>query len=169
MVSTLPVVLHAGGADEDGVILLTHEPGAVPAARRLLTGQLAGHAAVLPVVDEVAVVVSELLANAVRHGRPIGRADLLLRWRVEGDGVEVSVVDGGGGGDVRVPAPDPEATSGRGMHIVTALARAWGTSEDAHGRRTVWATVALPGDGPGADRAEDLAADLTADRAGATA
>lgn len=159
MVSTPPVVLSAGGGAEDGVILLTHEPAAVPAARRVLTGQLERDAALLPVVDEIAVVVSELLANAVRHGRPIGRGDLLLRWRVEADGVEVSVVDGGGG-DVRVPSPDPDATSGRGMHIVTALSRAWGTSEDASGRRTVWATVPVPqraGASPLEDRARTTA------------
>lgn len=135
-----PVVLQHPREGVDGLMLLPHQPAAVPLARRVLTRELRQGDTPQDAVDEVAVVVSELLGNAVRHAAPLGGGDLLLRWRVTTSAVEVEVVDGGGGA-VRTPRVDDEATSGRGMHIVSTLADAWGTSDDGHGQRAVWASV----------------------------
>ncbi len=135
-----PVVLQHPREGVDGLMLLPHQAAAVPLARRVLTRELREGDTPQDAVDEVAVVVSELLGNAVRHAAPLGCGDLLLRWRVTSRAVEVEVVDGGGGG-VRVPQADEEATSGRGMHIVSTIADAWGTSDDGHGQHAVWASV----------------------------
>lgn len=124
----------------DGAMLLPHAAAAVPLARRALSRELRRRRTPADAVDEVAVVVSELLGNAVRHAAPIAGGDVLLRWRVTPGAVEVEVVDGGGG-EVRVTPADAEATGGRGMHLVATLADSWGTSDDGHGQHAVWATV----------------------------
>ncbi|WP_205217104.1 ATP-binding protein, partial [Enterococcus hirae] len=91
------------------------------------------------VADEAAVVVSELLGNAVRHADPLERGEVLLQWRVRSDEVEIEVVDGGGGplgSSVASPREDPMATSGRGLHIINVLAERWGSSIDDAGCRS---------------------------------
>lgn len=135
------VVLAGGGEGADGTFRVSHEAASVPLARRALVHELDRCGAPGDAVDEVALVASELLGNAVRHAAPLSRDCLLLRWRVLPGAVQVEVVDGGGG-PVRVTAAGPGATSGRGMHLVSELADAWGTTDDGHGRRAVWASVA---------------------------
>jgi len=112
----------------------------VPLARRALVRELQRRRTPLQAVDEVAVVVSELLGNAVRHAAPTPSGDLQLRWRLRAETVEVAVVDGGGGRVRRSPATE-DATTGRGLHLVEALAEAWGTAEAGPGERAVWASV----------------------------
>ncbi|MFE0351313.1 ATP-binding protein [Streptomyces griseoluteus] len=42
-------------------------------------------------------------------------------------------------------APDPDAESGRGLLLVTALADEWGVTDRRHGPgKTVWAAVKVP-------------------------
>lgn len=123
-----------------------HEPSEVSWVRRALRDDLLRDPRTEPVADDVAVVTSELVGNAVRHGAPLD-GGLLVRWRIGDEGVVVEVVDGGGPAapsEQRVEArdPDPLATCGRGLRIVEELSRRWGTSLDVEGRRTVWAVVA---------------------------
>ncbi len=90
--------------------------------------------------DAVAVMVSELAANAVRHSGThftvtIDRSAELIR---------VAVTDRGAGSPV-VRTPEPIEPSGRGLQIVEALAVDWGVvpNSDPPGK-TVWFTVAAP-------------------------
>ncbi|MHB1802401.1 MAG: ATP-binding protein, partial [Actinomycetes bacterium] len=96
-------------------------------------------------VDDALLVVSELVANAVRHGRPLwapppGR--ILLRWEL-GPGprgpILVEVVDGGGVPPVPADA-DLGAVRGRGLVIVGGLARVWGYDVALRETR-VWALL----------------------------
>lgn len=97
---------------------------------------------VAPGFAQVALLVlSELAANAVRHGRVPGR---YYEARIAYDmekliGIEVS--DPGDGLPVIAEAA-PDAESGRGLAIVDAFAEAWGVRERAVGK-TVWARVRL--------------------------
>jgi anti-sigma regulatory factor (Ser/Thr protein kinase) len=64
-----------------------------------------------------------------------------LRARADGDVVEVRVTDGGA--ESRTPrlcAVPPEASSGRGLGIVAALADRWGVDRDGLGQ-CVWAEL----------------------------
>ena len=81
---------------------------------------------------DVALVVSELVANAVKHGSgPIGlRVD--VNEADDTTTVRIAVRDEGNGR----PAPD----DGYGLHIVGHLAIAMGVDADAHGK-TVWAEL----------------------------
>jgi anti-sigma regulatory factor (Ser/Thr protein kinase) len=115
-------------------------------ARRLAVGQLAAWG--LPYDSEVsgtvAAVVAELAANAVTHGRVAGR-DFELRLTLDAHVIRIEVSDARG---ERLPAaqvqpPPTDVESGRGLLLVQALARAWGTSSREVGK-TVWAECALP-------------------------
>jgi anti-sigma regulatory factor (Ser/Thr protein kinase) len=84
--------------------------------------------------EDVAVLLTtELVSNAVRHAAT--RLALDVR-RGDDDVVRVEVRDG----DVRLPElrrPDVDATGGRGLVLVDALARRWGAEADGHGK-VVW-------------------------------
>ena len=90
-------------------------------------------------LEEVSqLVVSELVTNAVTHAD----SDCQLRLARKETTVRVEVVDGGAG------TPDPQPPSetgehGRGMHIVSALAVAWGTEALPAGGKVVWAELPL--------------------------
>jgi anti-sigma regulatory factor (Ser/Thr protein kinase) len=112
-----------------------NEPASVSEARRYTLQTLAGLAPQLS--DAVAVMVSELAANAVRHTGlhftvTIDRSDALIR---------VAVSDGGPGSPI-VRSPEPIEPSGRGLQIVQALAADWGVvpASEPPGK-TVWVTV----------------------------
>ncbi|WNI24230.1 ATP-binding protein [Streptomyces sp. ITFR-16] len=90
--------------------------------------------------DDVAVIVSELAANAVLHGRVPGR-DFELRVRPEADAFRIEVSDARGDRMPERYAPGPGAEAGHGLNLVEALATAWGVAERVVGK-TVWARVA---------------------------
>ncbi len=94
--------------------------------------------------DLVALIVSELVTNAICHGRGTVRAGLA---RGERD-LRVEVHDDGGGRPVRrQPASDDEA--GRGLALIDALigvqdGRRW-VAEDASGSgKSVCVSICLP-------------------------
>ncbi|MFE6284739.1 ATP-binding protein [Streptomyces sp. NPDC057877] len=117
------------------------EPGAVRAARGVVRRQL--HGWDLDCVgDLAALLVSELVTNALRHATgPIG--------------VRLVRPDRGGGVllvEVSDPLPDPprervarpEDESGRGLQLVASTSRRWGTRPGETGK-TVWFELAVPG------------------------
>ncbi|TXR51594.1 ATP-binding protein [Quadrisphaera setariae] len=125
-------------------VRVRHEPAEVSSVRRALHDDLLRDPRTSLVADDVAVVTSELVGNAVRHGSPLD-GGLLVRWRVTGDEVAVEVVDGGGGDgpprELSAHDADPMDVCGRGLYIVEEIARRWGTTVDTAGHRTVWALV----------------------------
>ena len=104
---------------------LVHDPASVRDARHRLQHDLDDLAVERRVVQDASMVVGELVANAVRHGRPDGAGQVTVRWRVTDGRLEVTVRDGGGSHEPVVRDPSLDATSGRGLMIVAALAREW--------------------------------------------
>ncbi|MFJ9516646.1 ATP-binding protein [Kitasatospora sp. NPDC101801] len=79
--------------------------------------------------DAVVLTVSELITNAHQHAA--SDADLVLTW--DGSFLYVSVHDA----SPEAPRPreaDPEATSGRGMALIDALADDWQTRTNPSGK-----------------------------------
>jgi serine/threonine-protein kinase RsbW len=84
-------------------------------------------------VDDACAVLTELLANSVRHARPRADGQVLVTMVLDNASVSVAVADGGG---VTVPAlrhPAPLAPDGRGLGIVHTLTRDWGVHAAAEG------------------------------------
>jgi len=89
-------------------------------------------------VDDAALVVSELVANAVEHA---GATSVVLLNRGEG-GVRIEVRDPGEGTPAS-QAPPGTAERGRGLMIVAALASSWGVQQ-AERSKTVWVELEHP-------------------------
>ncbi|NUS18103.1 MAG: ATP-binding protein, partial [Streptomyces sp.] len=122
---------------------LAADPREVARARALVRGRLrdwgldAG-AGAADVAETAELLVGEVVTNAVRHahGGPVR-----LRM-VRAGALLVEVSDDDHGVPVLLDA-GPEDEGGRGMRIVSRLAREWGTSRSARGK-TVWFEQALP-------------------------
>lgn len=94
------------------------------------------------VTEDVLLLVSELVTNAVRHGRP----DIVVGLSVLPGRVRVEVRDGSDTLPV-VPAGQPsvERPTGRGLLIVSVTAADWGVDRIAgQPGKTVWAELATP-------------------------
>ncbi len=106
---------------------LTRSPVSAGIARQLVNEQTAMLGSQQR--DDAALLVSELVNNALLHG--IGA--IRLRIDVESDGVRVEVSDQG---NVAVaPNPTPGAHGGWGLRIVDQLADDWGVLD---GSTRVW-------------------------------
>ncbi|WP_129841397.1 ATP-binding protein [Streptomyces sp. RFCAC02] len=124
-----------------------HGPSGIAAARRRLRAELRDSGTPDSVVDDAALVLSELLSNAWRHARPLPSGDgVRAAWSRESDGaVTVAVTDGGGPTRPRPATPSVTARGGRGLTIIGTLARAWGVREaEGAGTVTVWAVLGTP-------------------------
>jgi len=100
-------------------------PASVPVARRRLQDWL-HHLGVHPDrVEDARVIVSEMVANSVRHASPLPDGTILVAWRLEDGKVELSVTDGGADTRPRRVQAPASAPTGRGMAIVDVLADDW--------------------------------------------
>lgn len=93
-------------------------------------------------IDDARVVVSELVANAVRHAQPLADGCLVVTWSVGSRGLEISVTDGGSPTTPHTVEAPASATSGRGMSIVETLVTDWWL-EHAPSRTTVHTVMPL--------------------------
>lgn len=129
-------------------VTLPAQLDSVPAGRHFLQRML-GEWGLTEVVDVAALLCSELLTNAVLHTRTA----VSLVLRVDDDlVVEVTDQDTtpvltpitAAGLDSLLREPDLEAENGRGLMMVTVLARRWGIRPERAGK-TVWFALELPG------------------------
>ena len=128
------------------------DPGATaPGAARDFTRQILGSWGLLVLAEDAAVIVSELVTNALCHGvcdtnpgrdgPAHDRVELILLRRA---GEMVCAVTDPGAGHPVLGTTDPAAEAGRGLCVIEALAASWGwTRLDAH-KKAVWATLNVP-------------------------
>jgi two-component sensor histidine kinase len=122
-------------------MLVRHEPASASAVRREIALDLDLHGVDPDRIDEVALVASELIGNAVRHCDATERNELDVSWTVGTQDVVVSVEDPSETLPV-LRQPPPDAPSGRGLTIVQALTSEWGVEPTQRGKR-VWARIDL--------------------------
>ncbi len=123
---------------------VSHGPSGVGTARRRLRAELRESGAAESIIDDAVLILSELLSNSCRHARPLDDdQQIRASWSQDRDGaVTISVTDGGGPTRPRPSSPSVTARGGRGLTIITSLARAWGVREaPATGAVTVWAVL----------------------------
>ncbi|MGW0811140.1 ATP-binding protein [Nonomuraea sp. NPDC002799] len=116
--------------------LLPSVPSGVGKARSLIRAELTGWGQER-VIDDCLLIVSELVTNAVRYG---GSA-YALRLENRDGRIYGEVFDPGDGRPCQCP-PDLDATSGRGLQIVAAVADDWGVTAATNGGKVVWFSIA---------------------------
>jgi anti-sigma regulatory factor (Ser/Thr protein kinase) len=142
---------------EDLRIRLAADPVSVPGARRFVTDGLRAWSRA-DIVDDAELCVSELAGNAALHSASTfmvvslqQQSDSVVRVAVEDDGLTPALAvqprAGFPGPGEQIPADqvDAEATTGRGLAIVSILADDWGVEETEIGKR-VWAELTGGGD-----------------------
>ncbi|MFG2499593.1 ATP-binding protein [Streptomyces sp. NPDC048441] len=155
---TPPAPLHAAAAEapvgitadawaESGAELcvsfaLVPRPGSASQARRLAKAQLMGWDIHEDARDAAALVVSELVTNAIVHTA----SHRIICELCTGPGkLRIAVRDDGYGSGVPRPAregPDADDEHGRGLLLVDAVSTAWGVRDEGAGAGlTVWAEL----------------------------
>lgn len=95
--------------------------------------------------DELALIVDELVTNAVTHGRVPGTSGRQIRLtltRID-DNFRIEVRDGQSDRMPELRKPEPDDADGRGLLLVDSLASTWGVNDEIIGK-TVWAEKSQP-------------------------
>jgi anti-sigma regulatory factor (Ser/Thr protein kinase) len=125
---------------EASVLMLPFAAASVGVARRRLVSDLIAAGVYDSAVCDVALVISELFGNALRHAAPLPGGQLRVAWQIDPVSVRVEVSDGGAPTVPELGEPAQGAIGGRGLRIVEKLSTKWGTSTSEDGT-TVWAEV----------------------------
>ncbi|MGY1397336.1 ATP-binding protein [Streptomyces sp. SS10] len=132
---------------------LAAHPGSPAQARRLTRARLTGWSVCEDTCDTAALVVSELVTNAIVH---TASSHVVCELHDGADLLRIAVRDEGcAPGRPRANTrQQPEEEHGRGLLLVDALCHAWGAHEHGPGL-LVWAELPRTADSPG-DPAEPL-------------
>ncbi len=124
---------------------LAAHPGSPAQARRLTRARLTGWSVCEDTCDTAALVISELVTNAIVHTA----SDVVVCELHDGDDlVRIAVRDEGCAPGDPHPSPQrPEEEHGRGLLLVEALCHAWGAQEHGPGL-LVWADLTRKADAP---------------------
>jgi anti-sigma regulatory factor (Ser/Thr protein kinase) len=106
-------------------------------ARRSVLSQLTGLLAGAGAAD-VALVISELVTNSVRHAHVGPHDTLTIECAALPGRLRVTVTDPGALLEPRLPSPDHPASGGFGLRIVEMLSSAWGVVRGPAGTTSVW-------------------------------
>lgn len=136
--TTPPTTASPTASPTDVAWRLPRHPRSVGRARALLREKAREWQLPEETAETAALLLSELVTNAVRHSHAPGR-DIDARCHLpERDTLRVEVSDAGEG----LPEPriaGEEDESGRGLALVAALASAWDAYPRAYGiGKTVW-------------------------------
>jgi len=121
------------GAASDGVLDLAPETESVPQARRFVRELLAAAPHDVQIVDAAELCVSELVTNAVLHAR----TEVQVRVEDLGEAIRLEVRDRSTVMPRRIVHSVRSAT-GRGMEMVSLLARSWGVDLVDDRTKSVW-------------------------------
>jgi CheY-like chemotaxis protein len=121
----------SGAGEVTAAVQLPNQPLSGRRARRFVRGHLTRWRCV-HLLDDAELLTTELVNNAVLHTD----SSIELRLRLRQGRVRIAVRDSGGGLPER-RSGDLEATGGRGLLLVAAMATDWGATAGPDGK-TVW-------------------------------
>jgi serine/threonine-protein kinase RsbW len=109
-------------------------------ARRVLADRLASH---LPAgaLGDLQLLVTEIVANSVRHGGVGEDGEIDLRVSVTDRHVRVELRDTGIQADPRLRAPDLTGGGGFGMVLVSRMSERWGVDHEPN--VVMWFEIAV--------------------------
>lgn len=119
----------------EAVLDVPHDAGSVRRARQFVAVKLSEWG-MEHLLDDALLVTSELVTNAITHADSACR----LHLSVVRSTLRIDVIDTGPGS----PEPQPESYTeehGRGLHLVDALATAWGLDVVPGEGKLVWAEL----------------------------
>jgi hypothetical protein len=123
---------------------------ALSEARRFATRTLAAWELPESVAEDAILIVSELVTNAIVHGRPPVRLRLVRAPR------ELAIeVDDDASAIPRKLHASLEDINGRGLAIVAEIGSRWAARANGRGK-TVWSTLPIPGSDPATDPAAQI-------------
>ncbi|GAT68857.1 6-phosphofructokinase [Planomonospora sphaerica] len=117
-------------------------PESVPEARRFVTAVLAGWGLAAESVEDAAVCVTELAANALTHGRVPGHGFAVTA--AVGDGFAQVAVHDHSPRRPRLRRPADTDSCGRGLLIVEELSEQWGLDDLGQDGKAVWVRFKFP-------------------------
>lgn len=128
-----------------GMVLLRRNPAGAAKVRREIAKDLRRHDLTPDSVDDVVLVISELVSNAVLHANAGGREadDLDVAWDVLDHRSPCTVIVRVNDASSAPPLPrhaGPLTSGGRGLAIVAAIAEDWGVRPRSSGKQ-VWARI----------------------------
>ncbi|MFG2883187.1 ATP-binding protein [Streptomyces sp. NPDC048297] len=137
------------GAERRFRFELAAHPGSPAQARRLTRARLAGWSVCADTCDDAALVITELVTNAIVH---TASSRVVCELHDHDDMVRIAVRDEGcAPGEPHPAAQRPDEEHGRGLLLIDTLCRAWGAHEQGPGL-LVWAELARQ-----TDTAQDMA------------
>jgi anti-sigma regulatory factor (Ser/Thr protein kinase) len=104
-----------------------------------------------PRVEDILLLTSEVVTNAVRHTSSAALGDVIVRLDVEPDVVRIEVLNPGASFDPPVPQTPSTSGTGLGLFLVDSLARDWGVEREGE-RTKVWFEVPTGANGRTAER-----------------
>jgi anti-sigma regulatory factor (Ser/Thr protein kinase) len=114
-------------------VVLPGRPEAAAGAREFAAKALAGY----PAADDAVLCLDEMVTNAVQHSRSgLPGGTIEVRLTVTAVSVLAEVLDGGPFGVPAITSRETWAERGRGLVLVEALTRAWGSA--GHGLWWFW-------------------------------
>ncbi|MFC4060101.1 ATP-binding protein [Planomonospora corallina] len=128
-----------GGHDGERAIRLAGSPEQVMRARRLVSETLGRDH---PLHDDCVLLTSEIVTNAVVHSRSGRGGAFVVGISRTAGGVRVRVRDEGSASAPCVCRASDEATGGRGLPLLEALAHRWGLVRHAESTE-VWFELVL--------------------------
>lgn len=129
---------HGGAAERRFRFELAAHPSSAAQARRLARARLSGWSVCADTCDNAALVISELVTNAIVH---TASSRVVCELHDRDDTVRIAVHDEGCAPGEPHPSPQrPDEEHGRGLFLVDALCRAWGAQEHGPGL-LVWAEL----------------------------
>jgi anti-sigma regulatory factor (Ser/Thr protein kinase) len=112
------------------VVLLPCVPSSVAVARGRIAADLRSAGLFGGTIADAALVLSELLSNAILHARPLPDERVRVAWMLSPAALEVLVSDGGGATRPHPAHPSLSSIGGRGLTIVEHLCSSWGVRGD---------------------------------------